>query len=291
MPAQTVSVGPITTRQTGRASPPQRDHSYVDRLEWSLQRLDYLCGILQEEFNYTVPPLPYPLPEGFRLTVVVPVYNERRTIHLVLARLSALPIPTEIIVVDDYSCDGTADELLKLSHLPELKIILKGTNEGKGAALRTAFPQASGDVVIVQDADLEYDPRDIPILLQPIIEDRADVVYGSRFSRPGAVGSSWWHQGGNRFLTAVSNLTTGLRLTDMETCYKAFRRDLLLGIDLKQNRFGFEPEITAKIARRRARIAELPIDYRARDWKEGKKIGLGDAISAIGCIFRYAWWD
>jgi glycosyltransferase involved in cell wall biosynthesis len=235
--------------------------------------------------------LPFELPTGFLLSVVIPVYNEHKTIAGVLARLRALPLPLEIIVVDDESTDGTVEKLEQIRDLTDITVLFKPRNQGKGAALRTGFRHATGDVVVVQDADMEYDPRDIPALIEPIVKKQADIVYGSRFLEHGAVGSSWIHRFGNRFLTRFSNLFTRLRLTDMETCYKAFPRELLQQLELKQHRFGFEPEITAKVARSGATVRELPIRYAARDWQEGKKIGLRDGINAVYCILRYAFLD
>lgn len=232
------------------------------------------------------------LPAGFLLSIVVPVYNEQKTIRAVIGRLLALAnVPKEIVIVDDGSTDGTREELAKLQGIPGLQIILKPVNEGKGAALRTGFEHTRGQIVMVQDADLEYDPRDIPQLLLPILRHQADVVYGSRFLQRRGSGSSGIHRFGNRMLTWASNITTGLRLTDMETCYKVFHADVLKRLTIRQNRFGFEPEVTAKVARHGWRVAELPVRYDARDWDEGKKIGLKDAFNAFFCIVRYAWRD
>jgi hypothetical protein len=260
-----------------------------DRVETALDELELLAEELVAE-DYDVAPLSFDLPTGFVLSVVIPVYNECDTIVRVLARLRALPIPMEIIIVDDESTDGTVEKLEHIRDLMDLIVLFKPHNQGKGAALRTGFRHATGDVVVVQDADLEYDPRDIPALLEPIVKRQADVVYGSRFLTNRAVGSSWIHRIGNRFLTVCSNAMTGLRLTDMETCYKLLPRGLLQTLELKQDRFGFEPEITAKLARSGAHVCELPIRYVARDWKEGKKIGVRDGINAIYCILRYALW-
>ena len=233
----------------------------------------------------------FAIPAGFKLSVVIPVYNEEPTLAELGGRVREVPMPLEIIVVDDCSTDGTRGILRELSQYADVKIVYKDHNEGKGAALRTGFKYVTGDVVVVQDADLEYDPRDIPKLVQPIVEDRADVVYGSRFRGKRPADSTFVHRLGNGLLTAASNLTTGLSLSDMETCYKVFRRNSLRGLDLKQDRFGFEPEITAKIARRGCRVEERPIGYRARGWEEGKKIGIQDGINALYCIVRYAWFD
>lgn len=257
-----------------------------------LDELQALARELDRMDDSSLPGTPIDLPSGFLLSIVVPVYNEQKTIRQVLGRLLALAdIPKEIVVVDDGSTDGTREELQKLGELPGLKIILKPVNQGKGAALRTGFAEARGQIVMVQDADLEYDPRDIPQLLTPILNHEADVVYGSRFLQLRGTGSSGIHRLGNRLLTWASNRTTGLRLTDMETCYKVFHSEVLNRISIRQNRFGFEPEVTAKVARHGWRVKELPVRYDSRDWDEGKKIGLKDAFNALFCILRYAWRD
>jgi glycosyltransferase involved in cell wall biosynthesis len=221
----------------------------------------------------------------------VPVYNEQATIRQIIARLWSLDLPKEILIVDDGSTDGTRQQLESLTGIPQVRVFLQSHNQGKGAALRYGFQQAGGDVILIQDADLEYDPRDIPRLLRPILSGEADVVFGSRFLQALHRGSSPIHRFGNRMLTAASNLTTGLQLTDMETCYKVFRREVLLDLPLCQDRFGFEPEITAKIARRGFRVQEIPIRYSARNWNDGKKIGIRDGFEALWCIARYAWSD
>lgn len=250
-----------------------------------------LAAVILKELREPFPPLDYPLPAGFLVSVVIPIYNEQNTAARILARVLRLPFKLQVILVDDHSTDHTVEALRPFLSLPELELIAKPANEGKGAALRTGFAHAKGDVVIIQDADLEYDPRDIPQVIRPIAEGTADVVFGSRFLTNSATGSSPLHQWGNHLLTAISNHFTGLRLTDMETCYKAFRRELLRTIPLQQDRFGFEPEITAKVARRGARLTEVPIHYDARAWDEGKKIGLRDAVNALYCVVRYAWTD
>ena len=274
-------------------APPVRDlqimESTIDRMEQLADRIERLADMLNED--YEVPALPYELPTGFMLSIVIPCYNEEATLRSILARVDSLPIHKEIIVVDDCSQDASRDILRSLENTENLRVLYKQQNEGKGAALRTGFAAATGDVVMIQDADLEYDPRDLLTLLKPIIDEEADVVYGSRFSGPEQQDPSWFHRFGNALLTRASNLFTGLQLTDMETCYKAFRRDALRGIDIMQNRFGFEPEITAKLARRKARFAELPIRYDGRGYEEGKKIGIKDAINAFYCIARYGIAD
>src|SRR5262245_7191967 len=234
----------------------------------------------------------YPIPAGFRLSVVIPVYNEERWIEEVLRRVQAVEVPKEIIIVDDCSKDGTRD-ILKRVRDDNVKIIFQDKNQGKGAALRRGFAEASGDVVLVQDADLEYDPAEYPRLLQPILEGKADVVYGSRFIGERHRVLYFWHSVANRVLTTLSNMFTNLNLTDMETCYKVFRREVIQGITLKSNRFGFEPEVTAKVARRRPawRIYEVPISYAGRTYEEGKKIGLKDAFVAFWCILRFRYFN
>jgi glycosyltransferase involved in cell wall biosynthesis len=232
----------------------------------------------------------YPIPEGFKLSVVIPVYNEKAWLRELLARVQAVPLPKEILVVDDYSTDGTRDILRELDGTGGVRVFYQPVNRGKGAALREGFKHASGDVVLVQDADLEYDPSEYPRLIQPILEGQADVVYGSRFIGESHRVLYFWHYVANKMLTTLSNMFTNLNLTDMETCYKVFRREVLQGIELNSDRFGFEPEITAKIARKRNpawRIYEIPISYSGRTYEEGKKIGLKDAIQAFFCILRY----
>ena len=231
-------------------------------------------------------------PEGkFTLSIIVPVYNERDTWRETFERLRAVDlggVGKQIIFVDDCSTDGTREQLLELSK-QQGDVIVKfhERNRGKGAAIRTGLSTASGDFVVIQDADLEYDPADFPALLEPLLAGEADVVYGSRFaSRIGSRGRLINYLA-NRFLTWLSNLTTGLKLTDMETCYKMFRLSVLREIDLQEERFGFEPEVTAKVAGLGVRICERPIRYSPRSAKEGKKIGLLDGIEAIKCIFKY----
>jgi glycosyltransferase involved in cell wall biosynthesis len=230
----------------------------------------------------------YPIPDGFKVSVVIPVFNERQWVRELIRRVQAVNIPKEIILVDDCSTDGTRD-ILKEMEQEGLKVIFQEVNQGKGAALRTGFQYATGDVIIVQDADLEYDPAEYPRLLQPILENRADVVFGSRFIGESHRVLYFWHSIANRMLTMLSNIFTNLNLTDMETCYKVFRREVLTGMTLRSNRFGFEPEFTAKVAKKRPhlRIFEIPISYSGRTYEQGKKIGPKDAIQAFFCIMRY----
>lgn len=222
-----------------------------------------------------------------KLSVVIPCYNERHTIREVVRRVQASPFAKEIIVVDDGSTDGTRDVLASLAG-DNLLVLYQDRNQGKGAALRRGFSYASGDVVVVQDADLEYNPADYPQLLQPILEGLADVVYGSRFQGHPRRVHLFWHSLANKLLTSLSNMTTNLNLTDMETGYKVFRREVIQSIHLESDRFGFEPEITAKIARRGYRIYEVPIAYSGRSYAEGKKITWRDGFRAFGQIVKYS---
>ncbi|GFE57822.1 glycosyltransferase family 2 protein [Geobacter sp. AOG1] len=223
------------------------------------------------------------------LSIIIPVFNEVTTIDELLKRVMAVPLAKEIIVVDDFSTDGTRERLAGLvGKYGSLKVVCHEKNRGKGCAIRTGLGHITGDIVIIQDADLEYDPAEYPKLVKPIVDGRADVVYGSRF----AGGEEhrvlyFWHYLGNRFLTLMSNMLTNLNLTDMETCYKVFRADIIKGIKLEQDRFGFEPEITAKVARAGCRIFEVGISYSGRTYIEGKKIGWKDGVKAIWCIIKY----
>ena len=228
-----------------------------------------------------------------KLSVVIPIYNEEKTLREILERVRATPYDKQIIMVDDCSQDGTRDILKELESDEDLTILYHEVNQGKGAALRTGFKHIEGDVALIQDADLEYDPAEYPILLEPIEKGLADVVYGSRFK-----GSSmsrvhlYWHQMANNFLTWVSNMFTNLNVSDMETCYKVFKREVIEGMEFTANRFGIEPEMTAKFARkridgRRVRIYEVPISYYGRDYAEGKKIGWKDGVAALWYILKF----
>lgn len=225
-----------------------------------------------------------------KLSIVIPVYNEAGTIAATLARVRAAPYDKEIVLVDDGSTDGTR-AILEREAGPGTVVVLQDRNRGKGAALRAGFARATGDIVVVQDADLEYDPADYPRLLRPIQEGLADVVYGSRFGGESHRVLFFWHYAGNRFLTMLSNMFTNLNLSDMETGYKVFRGEVLKRIRLRSNRFGFEPEITAKVARAGCRIYEVAISYHGRGYDEGKKITWRDGFAAIGCIVWYRFFD
>jgi glycosyltransferase involved in cell wall biosynthesis len=275
------------------ALPPDPDDEHARR-EWMIRTLgEAFCRKLGV----------YRLPDDLVLSVVIPVYNERDTLDEILRQVRAVPIQKQIILVDDCSTDGTRDRLKQLAQTErDLTIAFHEKNRGKGAALRTGFAHATGQLVIVQDADLEYDPAQYPQLIQPIVEGKADVVYGSRFIGESHRVLFYWHSLANKFLTMLSNMFTNLNLTDMEVCYKVFRREVIQGIALKSDRFGFEPEVTAKIARftvppldgrpaRRCRIYEMPVSYNGRDYKEGKKIGWKDGVQALYCIVRYALAD
>ena len=226
------------------------------------------------------------------ISIVIPVYNERDLLLSIIKRVESVPLPgglrRQIIIVDDCSTDGTTELLHHLSHnRPDLIVHFHHINRGKGAALHTGFERATGDLVLVQDADLEYDPNDYAQLLEPLIDGRADVVYGSRFSGHTRRVLYYWHCLGNRFLTILSNVFSNLNLTDMECCYKVFRKEVLRHVTLKENRFGFEPEITAKIAKMRLRIYEVPVSYAGRTYQDGKKITWKDGLSALRCILQY----
>jgi len=245
-----------------------------------------------------------------KLSVVIPVYNEKDTISEILRRVLATNMRIEVVVVDDCSKDGTRELLETLAEaqkggqseapamdggepiaLKDIRFFFQDRNQGKGAALRRGFSEATGEIVVVQDADLEYDPRDYPKLLEPILDGRADVVFGSRFLGGPQRVHYFWHYVANKFLTLLSDMSTNLKLTDMETCYKMFRREVLKEIRIKSNRFGFEPEITAKVAKGNWRVYEVPISYAGRTYEEGKKITWKDGVQALWCIIRYQIGD
>ena len=227
-----------------------------------------------------------------KLSIIIPIYNEKDTLREILERVQEVDtgLTTELILVDDYSQDGTRD-ILKEIEQENIRIFYHEKNKGKGAALRTGFSEATGDIILIQDADLEYDPQEYPTLLAPILDGRADVVYGSRFSGGTHRVLYFWHYIGNNILTTLSNMFSNLNLSDMETCYKVFDRRLLNKMNLKSNRFGFEPEITIKFSKLKCRIYEVPISYSGREYSEGKKIGWKDGFAAFFHIIRFKFFD
>ncbi len=267
--------------------PSHEEDGYLERLVISLEIAKLATGVAGQVGSDTIVEDLSATQSALALTVIIPVYNEQATIREIIARIRAVGVHQEIIIVDDYSVDGTRQILMEMADEPDIRVLLHGYNRGKGAALRTAFQHAQGEVVLIQDADLEYDPADYPKLLAPLERGEADVVYGSRFLANARQDPSRLHRLGNWLLTKASNLTTGQHLTDMETCYKVFRRQVIDRVDLEQDRFGFEPELTAKISRLGYRIQEVPIRYQSRCYEEGKKIGALDGLQALWCIARY----
>lgn len=280
-------------------SPTTKNTNTDARFEEILERLRNCEGLVEQEldaYRSTETPVEnqnrQETVRDYLLSIVIPVYNEEATVARVVSRVAALPLNSELVIVDDCSTDGTRAILDLVKDLPQIQVIKKDKNAGKGAALRTGFEHATGDFIIVQDADLEYDPRDIPPIIQPLIRGEADIVYGSRFIGEVVHDKSFVHRLGNWVLTQSSNLFSGLNLTDMETCYKAFTREAMEAVDIEQKRFGIEPEITAKLARQGFRFKEVPISfYESRGYDEGKKIGIKDLFNAFWCIGRYGMSD
>ncbi len=255
-------------------APPQEDHSSSAAMSLQRQRL-----VKRQDYV---------------LSVLIPVYNERNTLMELLARVREVEINKEILLVDDGSTDGTRDLMRDEieGKFPDVKVLYHPQNRGKGAAIRTAIEAATGDYLIVQDADLEYDPREYFALLEPLLDGRADVVFGSRFLGGGAHRVHFfWHRWGNGVLTTLSNMFTNLSVSDMEVCYKVFKREIIQSLNLRCNKFDFEPEVTAKIAKKRCRVYEVPISYSGRDYDEGKKIGWRDGVQAIWTIIKYRFVD
>jgi glycosyltransferase involved in cell wall biosynthesis len=253
-------------------------------------RIGQAGNISQSFLTHSSHPFTVAATRPMKLSVVMPVYNEQGTVREAVSRVLAVPLEIELICVDDSSTDGSREILTELqSNHPQIQVLLQPKNMGKGAALRRAIQSVTGDFVIIQDADLEYDPSDYPALLEPLIEGKADVVYGSRFlgSGPHRV-LYFWHSVGNSALTLISNALTNMNMTDMETCYKVFRREILQSIPLEEDRFGFEPEITVKIAKRRLRVYEVGIRYWGRTYEEGKKISWKDGVRALWCLVKYS---
>lgn len=224
------------------------------------------------------------------LSVIMPVYNEQATIDEIICRVRQVDVPKELIIVDDFSTDGTRDRLKKYENEPNIKVIYHQFNQGKGAALRTGIAYATGDIVIFQDADLEYHPEEYPRLIEPIIKGYADVVYGSRFKGVSRA-FLFWHFLGNKLLTLITNILYNSTISDMETCYKVFKREVIQNIKIRSNRFNVEPEITAKVLKRKLRLVEVPITYTGRDYTEGKKITWRDGLSALWTLIKYRFTD
>lgn len=293
MPATTPSQSdpdlPVASLPVPGVQPAQGDHDLTQRALAALDAAEAGLTALEEDLRAGATSTPKKT--ALKVSIVIPVYNERDTICEIVERVRAANCHHQIVIVDDASTDGTRDVLLQYTRDPDVEVLLHGYNKGKGAALHTAFTVVRGDIILIQDADLEYNPSDYQKLLAPIERGEADVVYGSRFLENARQDPSWLHRFGNRMLTWLSNRTTGLDLTDMETCYKVFRTGALRGMQLRERRFGFEPELTAKLARRRCRFQEVPVSYNSRGYAEGKKINYRDGLRALYCILRYAWVD
>ena len=255
----------------------------LKRTDSALRELDHASQLIDDAQEAVV--------KTPQLSVIIPAYNESETIRRVVDSVLNLNITKQVIVVDDGSTDGTQETIRSLQGQQGIEVVFHSRNQGKGAAIQTGIRLAMGDIVIVQDADLEYDPQDILRVIQPILDGETDVVFGSRYLSNSHQDQSAVHRFGNACLTGFSNWMTNQRLTDMETCYKAFRRELIQSIPIEQKRFGFEPEITAKLARKKLQIREVPISYKSRSWHEGKKIGIRDLISTLWCILRYRFRD
>jgi glycosyltransferase involved in cell wall biosynthesis len=283
-----VSERPVTSPSIAATASLAAIRSVEGRIEQSLALANDVLTSLASDTpanlaNHATPPS-NAAPE---VTVVIPVYNEQKTVTEVIDRVLALPISLEVIVVDDGSSDGTRDALALYNNHPRVRVLLHNINQGKGAALRTGIARAQGDYVVIQDADLEYDPSNILSVLKPLQAGLTEAAYGSRYLLQTKQDRSFIHRLGNWGLTTFSNLLARQSLTDMETCYKAFRRELIQSIRIEENRFGFEPEITAKLARTHTQICEVPISYHPRSWKEGKKIGIKDLLRTLYCIVKY----
>lgn len=281
---------PASTPPTSDAVSDQQTAETTERMLSTLDVAEAGLAALERDHAESVKTQPMRRTK-LAVSVVIPVYNEHQTIREIVERVRNTGYVTEVLVVDDCSTDGTRDVLLELEELDGVRVFMHGYNKGKGGAIHTALEHIQGDVVLVQDADLEYSPSDYGKLLAPIEAGEADVVYGSRFLENAEQDPSRLHRLGNAALTRLSNLATGLRLTDMETCYKVFRRAAIRDMVLREKRFGFEPELTAKLARRKCRIQEVGISYNSRGYDEGKKIHVRDALRALYCIWRYSWWD
>jgi glycosyltransferase involved in cell wall biosynthesis len=282
IPTFDLEIADATRRKISTSSSTSSSPSSPSTGDSALARLDQVADVIRAEADRGQAVYQQP-----KLSIVIPAFNERKTILSMIEKVRALNIEKQIIVVDDGSTDGTRELLEAIPESSDLEIFMHEVNQGKGAALQTGFRLAEGEIVIVQDADLEYEPEDILDVIAPILRGESSVAYGSRYLERKHQNSSGIHRFGNWLLTQLSNLVNGQQLTDMETCYKAVRREVLQSFQIEQSRFGFEPEITAKLGRSGHKIVEVPVRYNARSWTEGKKIGVRDLIATIFCIFRY----